>query len=438
MSSASSSSSKPPHNRRSPKDESSDSENDDSSDEDSKPASGAEEEDEDAPVLSHKEQRRQKKKELKALQAASAATLSAKQKGKQPVKNSAELAPSKVPKRQNSIWVGNLAFKTTADALRRWRAGAGGGWGEEGESGVCVRRFRDPDAKTIAITLSENPLDGRRLLIKDDQPPPQTPATQALRPQTTATSPDTPKPHKDPARPEAARRAHAIPGQPGFETTGSPSAALRLASAEAPPPPPQMRRRGCRSKRDVDTGEKPWIRKVRLGTFEDSGKCKGAWAFVDFTSTEHATSGLVNQKNHFLDGRTLVVEYASPDAVRRGGNIPRSKDPNDKNGYAKARERQGKMGRTHQRDDASSPQRKRKTGGEEDAGADADAEPDADGENASPKRRRVEDGTRTSERGTAGKGGKPPRARPKPGAALALAKRETAAIVPAQGRKIVF
>ena len=27
--------------------------------------------------------------------------------------------------------------------------------------------FATPDAKTIAITLSENPLDGRRLLIKD-------------------------------------------------------------------------------------------------------------------------------------------------------------------------------------------------------------------------------------------------------------------------------
>lgn len=27
--------------------------------------------------------------------------------------------------------------------------------------------FATPDAKTVAITLSENPLDGRRLLIKD-------------------------------------------------------------------------------------------------------------------------------------------------------------------------------------------------------------------------------------------------------------------------------
>ena len=29
--------------------------------------------------------------------------------------------------------------------------------------------FATPDAKTVAITLSENPLDGRRLLIKDGE-----------------------------------------------------------------------------------------------------------------------------------------------------------------------------------------------------------------------------------------------------------------------------
>ena len=54
------------------------------------------------------------------------------------------------------------------------------------------------------------------------------------------------------------------------------------------------------------------------------------WAFVDFTNTEGATDALVNPKNHFLDGRKLVIEYASRDAVRRGGNIPRSKDKDRK------------------------------------------------------------------------------------------------------------
>ena len=97
-----------------------------SSDEESDSASEKDEDDE-VPVLSHKEQRKQKKKELKQQKAdtAAAATLSEKQKGKQPVKNSAELAPSKLPRRQHSVWVGNLAFKTTPDALRRFFDGVG-------------------------------------------------------------------------------------------------------------------------------------------------------------------------------------------------------------------------------------------------------------------------------------------------------------------------
>ena len=39
--------------------------------------------------------------------------------------NTAELKPSKLPKRQNSVWVGNLSFKTTPEALRAFFAGCG-------------------------------------------------------------------------------------------------------------------------------------------------------------------------------------------------------------------------------------------------------------------------------------------------------------------------
>ena len=79
-------------------------------------------------MLSHAEQRRQKKKQEKAekeAQAAPAAEDEAPKAKKQKVKNTAELAPSKVPKRQNSVWVGNLSFKTTPDALRRFFDGVG-------------------------------------------------------------------------------------------------------------------------------------------------------------------------------------------------------------------------------------------------------------------------------------------------------------------------
>jgi RNA recognition motif-containing protein len=44
-----------------------------------------------------------------------------------------------------------------------------------------------------------------------------------------------------------------------------------------------------------------------------------SWAFVDFHTIAQATSALLNPHNHSLNGRKLVVEYASADAVRRGG-----------------------------------------------------------------------------------------------------------------------
>ena len=52
-------------------------------------------------------------------------------------------------------------------------------------------------------------------------------------------------------------------------------------------------------------------------------------------TTEHATTALTNPKNFFLNGRKLVVEYASPEAVRRGGGGPRG----EKGGERPARDR---------------------------------------------------------------------------------------------------
>ena len=87
----------------------------DSSEEEDADAEAAED---DVPVKSHAEKRREKKKEQKAKPQSD-------ETGRREVKNTAELAPAKLPKRQNSVWVGNLAFKTTAEALRRFFEGVG-------------------------------------------------------------------------------------------------------------------------------------------------------------------------------------------------------------------------------------------------------------------------------------------------------------------------
>jgi len=76
------------------------------------------------------------------------------------------------------------------------------------------------------------------------------------------------------------------------------------------------------------------LKKVRIGTFEDSGVCKG-WAFLDFVSTEHATAALTDRRNHSMDGRQLKVEFASPEAVaaglkHKGSGLSREKPRNSK------------------------------------------------------------------------------------------------------------
>jgi RNA recognition motif-containing protein len=156
----------------------------------------------------------------------------------------------------------------------------------------------------------------------------------------------------------------------------------------------------------------PWIRKVRMGTFEDSGLCKGCvccahfvslvfvglieifdrFAFVDFMSVQYATSALINPKNYSLDGRQLVVEYASAEAVRRGGG------GGGGGGGGAAPKKWKKTAETKGRDERI----------------------------VQPKtvRHHREESTRS---------------RPKPGASLALAKRESAAILPSgQSQKITF
>ena len=122
------------------------------------------------------------------------------------------------------------------------------------------------------------------------------------------------------------------------------------------------------------------------------------WAFVDFTSTEHATFALINPRNHTLDGRKLTVEYASPDAVRRGGG-PRELW-NHKRGVIADTTR--RFGNSRTQGIPGGKEKKLKHGSE------VGRIPTRKGE------------------------------RPKPGAALALAQRGTAAIVPSQGQKTTF
>lgn len=148
-----------------------------------------------------------------------------------------------------------------------------------------------------------------------------------------------------------------------------------------------------------------------------------SWAFVDFTSTEHATAALTNPRNHQLNGRKLVVEYASPEAVRRGGGGP----PREK------REKGGETGGRGKQFGAKRERPSRPRQGDAEGGGE-----EGEGEDQGPpaKKRRADGGDGGKDRRD--KGGKGARPRSKPGAALAMARREDVSIVPSQGKKIVF
>lgn len=130
---------------------------------------------------------------------------------------------------------------------------------------------------------------------------------------------------------------------------------------------------------------------------------------------------LINPRNHRFNGRELKVEYASLDAVRRGA--AKHLVPPAPTGTKSGKKSDGKT---------RAPKSKALNGDTNNAtGAD-----DHDAMQVDAVHQEVKPGSAPrKERQDWRKG---PKARPKPGAALALAKRETAAIVESQGRKTKF
>lgn len=274
---------------------------------------------EDTQVLSHAERRRQKKKDAKS---------SAGSKGNNRETHNKvppDASASKQPKRQNSVWVGNLSFKTSADSLRRFFDGVGeitrihmptkvanAGPSSRGNAkenlGFVLNLvrlrivshniswanrfayvdFASPDAKVVAITMSENPLDGRRLLIKDGTfwnnrkgsfeiydkvlggdytGRPTKPAAPANEDDSSVTKSKTSGTGTTKTAQKILRSQKQPPGPTlffgnlGFETT---EASIRE----------MLEHHHKDRSSSAEEGEK-WIRKIRMGTFEDSGKCKG-------------------------------------------------------------------------------------------------------------------------------------------------------------------
>lgn len=141
---------------------------------------------------------------------------------------------------------------------------------------------------------------------------------------------------------------------------------------------------------------------------------KTRFAFVDFTSIEYATEALINPRNHRLNGRDLVVEYASPDAVRRGGGPRHPKGERDQ---------KSRSGKAPQKGSTNVPYTKQRRPRHTEQEDDAEVPPEETTPHKRPERAGHD---------------RPHARRARPGAALAHAQRQSAAILPGQGQKIVF
>ncbi|CUA70250.1 hypothetical protein RSOLAG22IIIB_00602 [Rhizoctonia solani] len=298
----------------------------------------------EAEVLSHAAQRKAKKRKLKEAQNLDDPKETTP---KHPTKSQSKPNDKpELPVRQNSVWVGNLSFKTTEAQLKAFftdvgevsrihmpkKLEVGQGRGMRGENrGFAYVDFTTPEAQTIAITLSEKNLDGRKLLIKkgdDFAGRPNIQKTEAAGDEEEAkTSANKPMLNTNSKTAQKILSAQKQPaaqtlfmGNLPFETKEDDIRQMIEGHGLPSDLEAQAQKDGAAKK----PGGKPqrWLKKIRMGTFEDSGLCKG-WAFLDFLNTPYATAVLVNPRNHHLNGRKLVLEYGSPDAVRRGGGGPR-------------------------------------------------------------------------------------------------------------------
>lgn len=157
-----------------------------------------------------------------------------------------------------------------------------------------------------------------------------------------------------------------------------------------------------------------------------------SWAFVDFHKTSQATFCLIDGRNHRLNGRELKVEYASADAVRRGGgrmdgqpfDSQRSRPPKPvQEEYQSSRVRHSAR---YQKPSAPASETAHSENGP----------PRQFDPNEPVKVHKPDQTERAALRAKKEKYNS--NKRQKPGAALARAQREKISIVPSEGKKVVF
>ncbi|CAI6729214.1 BFH_HP2_G0044600.mRNA.1.CDS.1 [Saccharomyces cerevisiae] len=276
------------------------------------------------------------------------------------------------------VWIGNLSFDTTKDDLVRFFIAKTKDHEDEKSrvteqditrlsmprvaaknsnamknKGFCYMFFKNVEQMKAVLELSESHLNGRNMLIKDSENYSGRPDKDDL----VAMSKNPPS-------------RILFVGNLSFDVTDD---LLR--------------------KHFQHCGD---IVKIRMATFEDSGKCKG-FAFIDFKNEEGSTNALKDKSCRKIAGRPLRMEYGEDRSKRQvrkkvenvSRNNSSSFDISNNKGYDRAGQ-----------DNGSKPEYKR---------SNANRRPPVDSNN-----------------------------RTKSSVALATAQRGSAAIVPSQGKKVKF
>ncbi|VVT58935.1 uncharacterized protein SAPINGB_P006458 [Magnusiomyces paraingens] len=216
------------------------------------------------------------------------------------------------------IWIGNLSYDTTTDDLKKFFIDGSSALNNSKEEdrdqetttekivdrditrirmpmskfkkndnqGFAYIDFRTAGQLLAAIGLSENLLNGRKVLIKN---------------------------------------AVSFEGRPSGATKGPASANPDLPNLAVGPgsdnPPTRILFVGNLS---FDTTEETLeqffqhcgqITKIRLATFEDSGKCKG-FGFIDFINSDGPTTALKDKSLRRLNGRMIKMQYGEDRSKR--------------------------------------------------------------------------------------------------------------------------
>ncbi|KAI8637005.1 hypothetical protein BD408DRAFT_454329 [Parasitella parasitica] len=207
----------------------------------------------------------------------------------EPVKKTKAKAEKKEKEKEYGIWVGNLSYGTTLAAIKQFFTECGeitrikcpkGNGAKNYNKGFAYIFFSTPEEAAKGASMSEKKLEGRSLLIKDAENYERADGSKAP----TEAEKREIKKQKNPPCPTL------FLGNLSFDTTEK---SIRENFEWA--------------------GE---IRKVRVATFEDSGKCKG-FGYVDYHDIESATKAIRAPDKHNLDGRKVRVEFGSAEAHMR-------------------------------------------------------------------------------------------------------------------------